>query len=98
MKDTDIVIISVDRSDPEVVIVNTSVDLLHCPIRFSKEGLKQLGYTVFRPQKLKPIIYAAIYRQIERNHGRVPLGGFSVEIDDFEGLPYNPVATAAQED
>ncbi len=85
----DIVIISVDRSDPEVVLVNTTVEFLHCPVRFSKQLLRDLGYTVYRPQKIKPIVHAAIRRQVQRNGGKVPLGGF--EVSDAEGLPPNPV-------
>jgi hypothetical protein len=91
MKESEIVIMSVDRSDPEVVVVNASVELLHCPIRFSKDALKKLGYTVYRPQKLKQVIYAAVLREVARRGGQVPLGGFQVGADDLEGLPSNPV-------
>ncbi|NMP21305.1 hypothetical protein [Sulfobacillus harzensis] len=92
MTDKDIVIISVDRSDPEVVLVNTTVDFLHCPIRFSKALLRSLGYTVYRPQKLKPIVHAAVWRHIARHGEKKLLGGFSVDDGDVEGLPPNPVA------
>lgn len=86
----DIVILSVDRSDPDVVRVNTSVDLLHCPLTLPKAALKQLGYHVYRPQKLKPIIHAVIERQIARHGGTLPLGGVVLDEDDLEGLPVNP--------
>lgn len=92
LTEKDIVIISVDRSKPDEVLVNTTVDLLHCPIRFSKELLRSLGYTVYRPQKLKPVVYAAVFREAVRAGGKIPLGGFVVAPDDREGLPVNPVA------
>lgn len=92
MKETDIVIISVDRSDPEMVVVNASVDLLHCPLRLPKATLKSLGYTTFRPQKLKPLIYAVIRRHINRHGGTMPLGGIALDPADIEGLPINPQA------
>lgn len=88
----DIVIISVDRSDPDIILVNTSVDLLHCPIRLPKALLRSLGYTVYRPQKIKPIVHAVILRQAARHGGVVPFGGISVDVGDIEGLPFNPVA------
>ena len=88
----DIVIISVDRSDSDVILVNTSVDLLHCPIRLPKTLLRSLGYTVYRPAKIKPIVHAVVLRHAERNGGKIPLGGISVEPDDTAGLPFNPVA------
>lgn len=92
LTEKDIVIISVDRSNPDVVLVNTSVDLLHCPIRLSKPMLRSLGYTVYRPQKIKPIVHAVVFRQIERNGGKVPFGGIVVDEGDTEDLPFNPVA------
>lgn len=88
----DIVIISVDRSDPEVVLVNTSVDLLHCPIRLSKAMLRSLGYSVYRPQKIKPMVHAVVLRHAERHGGTIPFGGIVVDAGDIEGLPFNPVA------
>ncbi len=91
MTERDIVIMSVDRSQPDVVLVNTAVEFLHCPIRFPKETLRGLGYTVFRPQKLKPIIHAVIFRHIARHGGKLPLGGIVLDADDIEGLPPNPV-------
>lgn len=84
-----VVILSVDRSPADHVLVNTSVDLLHCPIRFEKTGLKQLGYSVYRPQILKPLILAAVDREYQRR-GKVPLGGFHVTAQDLEGLPLGP--------
>lgn len=92
MTDKDIVILSVDRSQPDIVRVNTTVEFLHCPIRFSKSLLRELGYTVYRPQKLRPIVQAAIRRQVERQGGQLPLGGFHVDDGDSEGLPTNPFA------
>ncbi|PSR20968.1 MAG: hypothetical protein C7B45_12735 [Sulfobacillus acidophilus] len=92
MTERDIVIISVDRSEPDLILVNTSVDLLHCPVRLPKALLRSLGYTVYRPQKIKPVVYAAILRQAHRHGGKIPLGGFNVDVDDVEGLPFNPVA------
>ncbi len=86
----DVVIISVDRSDPQNVITNTSVDLIHCRIVMPKAVLKQLDYYVFRPQALKPLIYALIERHIARNGGKMPLGGITLSKDDLEGLPVNP--------
>lgn len=88
----DIVIMSVDRSSPDVILVNTAVEFLHCPIRFSKAMLRSLGYTVYRPQKIKPIVHAVVFRQAARHGGKLPLGGITVDIDDVEGLPVNPVA------
>lgn len=96
MTDRDIVIISVDRSESDVILVNTSVELLHCPIRLPKDLLRALGYTVYRPQKLKPIIHAVIFRHVERNGGKMPLGGITVAPDDTDGLPFNPVAAARE--
>jgi hypothetical protein len=84
-----IVIVSVDRSQEDTVVVNTTVDLLHCPVRFSKEGLRQLGYHAYRPVLLKPVVTAAVEREVARR-GRIPLGGFTVAADDMEGLPPNP--------
>ncbi len=86
----DIVIISVDRSDPQNVIANTSVDLIHCRIVMPKAVLKKLDYYVFRPQALKPIIYALIERHVARNGGKMPVGGITLSADDLEGLPMNP--------
>ena len=63
----DIVIMSVDRSQPDIILVNTAVDFLHCPIQLSKSMLRTLGYTVYRPQKIKPLIHAVIFRQAERH-------------------------------
>ena len=90
----DIVIMSVDRSQPDIVLVNTAVDFLHCPIRLPKVMLRSLGYTVYRPQKIKPIIHAVVMRQAARHGGEIPLGGISVDPEDVEGLPFNPVAKA----
>jgi hypothetical protein len=86
----DIVVISVDRSDPEKVIANTSVDLIHCRITMPKAVLKKLNYYVFRPQALKPIIYALIERQAARHGGTIPIGGIILSADDLDGLPVNP--------
>jgi hypothetical protein len=83
------VIMSVDRSPEDEVLINTTVDLLHCPIRFSKAGLRRLGYQAFRPVLLKPVVLAAVEREVARR-GKIPLGGFSVGADDLEGLPPNP--------
>ncbi len=88
----DIVIMSVDRSQPDIILVNTAVDFLHCPIQLSKSMLRTLGYTVYRPQKIKPLIHAVIFRQAERHGGQIPLGGITVQADDLQGLPFNPVA------
>jgi hypothetical protein len=92
LTERDIVIISVDRSDPDVILVNTSVDLLHCPVRLPKALLRSLGYTVYRPQKIKPVVHAVILRQAGRHGGKIPLGGINVDVLDVEGLPFNPVA------
>lgn len=92
MTERDIVIISVDRSESDIILVNASVDLLHCPIRFPKSLLRELGYTVYRPQKLKPIIHAVVFRHVERHGGQMPLGGIDVAEGDLEGLPPNPVS------
>ncbi|MDA8194354.1 MAG: hypothetical protein M0Z53_10200 [Thermaerobacter sp.] len=86
----DIVIMSVDRSDPQVVRVNTAVDLLHCPLTLPKSALKQLGYYVFRPAPLKPLIYALIERHIARNGGKLLLGGITLSEDDLADLPVSP--------
>lgn len=94
MTDRDIVIMSVDRSEADTILVNTAVEFLHCPIYFPKELLRSLGYTVYRPQKLKPIIYATVYRHVERNGGKLPMGGIRLSPDDIEGLPQNPVQRA----
>lgn len=83
------VIMSVDRSPEDYVLVNTAVDLLHCPIRFEKAALKQLGYTAFRPAVLKPLVLAAVEREVARQ-GKIPLGGFVVRADDVRDLPMNP--------
>lgn len=90
--DRDIVIMSVDRSQPDTILVNTAVDFLHCPIRLPKPMLRSLGYTVYRPQKIKPLVHAVIFRQAERHGGQLPLGGITVQADDVKGLPFNPVA------
>ncbi|MDA8205906.1 MAG: hypothetical protein M0Z36_07545 [Thermaerobacter sp.] len=92
LTEKDIVIISVDRSDPEMVVVNTSVDLVHCPIRMPKAMLRSLGYTVYRPVKLKPIVHAVVFRQAERHGGKIPFGGITVDPEDIQELPFNPVA------
>lgn len=89
MKPT-IVVMSVDRSDPVVVRINTAVDLLHCPIAIPKSLLKSMGYSVFRPKPLTPMIHAVIERHIARHGGKMPLGGITVEEDDREDLPINP--------
>lgn len=83
---------SVDRSQPDLVLVNTAVDFLHCPIRLPKETLRSLGYKVYRPQKLKPFINAVVFRHAARNGGKIPLGGITLDPDDVEGLPFNPAA------
>ncbi|WP_053960188.1 hypothetical protein [Sulfobacillus thermosulfidooxidans] len=83
----DIVVVSVDRSKPDVVIANTSVDLLHCRITMPKTALKALGYSVFRPKVLRPLIDAIIMRQIERHNGTLPLGGIVLDETDLDGLP-----------
>ncbi|MHB1954771.1 MAG: hypothetical protein ACYCOU_13580 [Sulfobacillus sp.] len=86
----DIVVISVDRSDPEKVVANTSVDLIHCRITMPKRALKKLDYYVYRPQALKPLIYAIIEREAARHGGSIQVGGISLNEDDLEGLPVNP--------
>lgn len=86
----DIVIMNVDRTDAEWIKINASVDLLHCPITASKAGLKKLGYQVYRPVPLKPLVYAVVERQMARNGGKLPLGGILVTEEDLEGLPSNP--------
>ncbi len=83
----DIVVVSVDRSGPDVVIANTSVDLLHCRITMPKAALKALGYSTFRPKVLRPLIDAMIMRQIERNQGKLPLGGIVLDESDLDDLP-----------
>jgi hypothetical protein len=88
----DIVIISVDRSQTDEVVINTAVEFLHCPIRVPKEVLRSLGYTVYRPQKLKTFVHAVVFRQAARHGGKIPLGGIEVTADDLEGLPMNPLA------
>lgn len=93
MTERDIVIMSVDRSQPDVIVVNTAVDFLHCPLRLPKATLRQLGYTVYRPQKLKPLVHALVFREYERLGQKVPLGGITLDPDDVEGLPFNPVSS-----
>lgn len=88
----DIVLISVDRSQPDVVIANTSVDLLHCRITMPKSALAKLGYTAFRPKLLRPVIDALIARQIARHEGHLPLGGIVLQDDDLADLPTAPTA------
>ncbi|MCL5015654.1 MAG: hypothetical protein M1493_16955 [Firmicutes bacterium] len=83
----DIVLVSVDRSNPDVVIANTSVDLLHCRVTIPKAALKALGYTAFRPKIIRPVIDAVIMRQIARHDGKLPLGGIVLDENDLEGLP-----------
>lgn len=85
-----LVIISVDRSDPEKVIANTSVDSLHCRITMQKTALKKLGYYVYRPQVLKPFIKQLVDRQMARHNGKLPLGGILLTEDDLEALTPNP--------
>lgn len=82
-------VVSVDRSDPETVVINTTADLLHCPIRIGKEALRHLGYRHFRPVELRPIASALVEREAARR-GKIPLGGFVVADDDLEGLPEAP--------
>lgn len=89
------VIQSVDRTPERHVIVNTSVDLLHCPIRIEKDALRQLGYTIWRPAALRPLVVAAVEREARRR-GRVPLGGFEVTTDDLEGLPPQTVGGGSE--
>ncbi|MCY0878336.1 MAG: hypothetical protein OWU84_05295 [Firmicutes bacterium] len=98
MTEKDIVIVSVDRSRADMVIINTAVEFLHCPIRVPKEVLRALGYTVFRPQKLKPFVHAVVFRQAARHGGQIPLGGIEITADDLEGLPVNPMARASSGD
>lgn len=86
----DIVLLSVDRSNPDVVIINTSVDLMHCRITADKAALKRLGYYVYRTQLLKTLARAIVERQIARHGGTLPLGGIRLTEDDIEGLPPNP--------
>ncbi len=83
----DIVLVSVDRSNPDKIIANTSVDLLHCRVVIPKRVLQALGYTAFRPKIIRPVIDAAIKRQIARHGGKLPLGGIVVEENDLEDLP-----------
>jgi len=83
------IVVSVDRSDPEMVVINTTVDLLHCPIRIGKEALRSLGYRHFRPVELRPIAKALVERETARR-GKIPLGGFRVADDDLDGLPPAP--------
>ena len=82
-------VVSVDRSDADIVLINTTVDLLHCPIRIGKGALRKLGYNHFRPVELRPIAEALVEREAVRR-GRIPLGGFTVADDDLEGLPAAP--------
>ncbi len=93
MTEKDIVIVSVDRSDPDIVLVNTAVEFLHCPVRMPKAALRALGYKAYRPVKLKSIVNAVILRHAERHGGKIPLGGIVLDPDDIEGLPPNPTAT-----
>jgi hypothetical protein len=83
----DIVLVSVDRSNPDLVIANTSVDLLYCRVVIPKEALQALGYSAFRPKIIRPVIDAVIKRQIARHDGKLPLGGIVVDKNDLEGLP-----------
>lgn len=96
MTERDIVIMSVDRSKPDEILVNTAVEFLHCPLRLPKSALRELGYTVYRPQKIKPIVHALILRQVERHGGKLPLGGITLAEGDLEGLPKNPVVRATR--
>ncbi|MCL5967358.1 MAG: hypothetical protein M1516_01735 [Firmicutes bacterium] len=82
-------VVSVDRSDADTVLINTTVGLLHCPIRIGKGALRSLGYNHFRPVELRPIATALVEREVSRR-GRIPLGGFRVADDDLEGLPPAP--------
>ncbi len=86
----DIVLVSVDRSDPDVIVANTSVDLLHCRVTMPKAALQALGYKAFRPKVLRPVIDALIARQAARHDGILPLGGIVLAEDDLEGLPPSP--------
>ncbi|AUW95017.1 MAG: hypothetical protein C7B44_01370 [Sulfobacillus thermosulfidooxidans] len=88
----DIVVVSVDRSRPDVVIANTSVDLLHCRITMPKAALAKLGYKAYRPKLLRPVIDALIARQIARHNGVLPLGGIVLDENDLEDLPVAPPA------
>lgn len=92
MTERDIVIVSVDRSNPDIVLVNTAVEFLHCPVKMPKATLRALGYKVYRPVKIKPIVNAVVMRHAARNGGKIPLGGIVLDPDDLEGLPPNPAA------
>ncbi|MGC8489780.1 MAG: hypothetical protein ACP5QO_16385 [Clostridia bacterium] len=87
-----VIVVSVDRSDPDTVLINTTADLLHCPVRIGKEALRRLGYRHFRPVELRPIAAALVEREAARR-GRIPLGGFVVGDDDLDGLPEAPPRT-----
>ncbi|CAB1127950.1 conserved protein of unknown function [Candidatus Hydrogenisulfobacillus filiaventi] len=86
----DIVIQAVDRTPPDTVVVNTSVNLLYCPVRLPKAALAQLGYTQYRPRTLRPLVEAVVRRAVERNGGQVPLGGVDLDPAELEGLPPAP--------
>lgn len=86
----DIVIQTVDRTPQTYVLVNTSVNLLHCPLKLDKEALARLDYRIYRKEPLTPLVRAVVERAVAQNGGKVPLGGLELHADDIEGLPVNP--------
>lgn len=90
----DIVVMTIDRTPENYIVVNTSVNLLHCPVKLQRAALEALGY---RPPLRNPVLgalaRAVVEREARRHGGKVPLGGLELSVDDLTDIPPAPLSS-----